>query len=45
MLIIIQARSDSKRFPQKIYSKIKNKTLLENIIDNLSDLNFKICVC
>ena len=45
MLIVKQARSDSKRFPQKIYSKIKNKTLLENIIDNLSDLNFKICVC
>tara|TARA_E500000178_G_C16825064_1_gene663359 strand:+ start:192 stop:854 length:663 start_codon:yes stop_codon:yes gene_type:complete len=45
MLIIIQARSDSKRFPNKVYSKIKNKTLLENIIDALKPLGLKICIC
>jgi spore coat polysaccharide biosynthesis protein SpsF len=45
MLIAIQARSDSKRFPKKIFSKINNKTILENIIQNLKSLNIKICVC
>ncbi len=45
MIIVIQARSDSKRFPKKIYKKLNNKTILENIIDNLKILNLKICVC
>jgi|TARA_B100001093_G_C26843661_1_gene1021731 spore coat polysaccharide biosynthesis protein SpsF (cytidylyltransferase family) len=45
MIIAIQARSDSKRFPNKIFQKINNKTILENIIDNLKKLNLKIYIC
>ena len=33
--IIIQGRSDSKRFPQKILKKIDNRTVLQFLIDNL----------
>ena len=45
MIIAIQARSDSKRFPRKIFKKFNKKTVLENIIDNLKSLDLKICVC
>ena len=36
IVCIIQARSGSKRFKDKILSKIKNKTLLEILIERLS---------
>lgn len=45
MIIAIQARSDSKRFPNKIFQKINNKTILENVIENLKKLNLKIYIC
>lgn len=45
MIIAIQVRCDSKRFPRKIFSKVNNKSIIENIIDNLSVLNLKICLC
>ncbi len=32
-LIIVQARLTSKRFPRKILFKIKNKTILQHVID------------
>ena len=35
--IIIQGRSDSKRFPQKILKKIDNRTVLQFLIDSLLD--------
>ena len=36
--IILQARSDSKRFPNKILKKINNKTILELIIERLKKI-------
>ena len=35
MLAIIQARSSSKRFPKKIFRKIKKRTLIEMVIRRL----------
>jgi len=35
MLAIIQARSSSKRFPKKIFKKIKKRTLIEMVIERL----------
>ena len=45
MIIAIQVRSDSKRFPRKIFSRLNKKSIIENIIDNLSVLNLNICLC
>ncbi len=33
--IIIQARSDSKRFPQKILKKVNNKEILTIMLERL----------
>ena len=44
MIIAIQARSDSKRFPRKIFKKFNKKTVLENIIDNLKSLDKNMCL-
>ena len=35
--IFLQARLNSKRFPKKIFMKIKNKTIIEIIIERLTD--------
>ena len=37
--IILQARSNSKRFPNKVLKKIKNKTILELIIHRLRNIS------
>ena len=37
--IIIEARTGSKRFPNKIIKKIKNRTLLEYLIDRVKFQN------
>ena len=39
-LIIIQARTGSKRFPKKIIKKIDGKTIIEILLDRLNK-NFK----
>ena len=39
--IVIQARSGSKRFPNKIFYKIGNKSILEHVIDRVKSVNFK----
>lgn len=38
-VIIIQARSDSHRFPQKVFSKIENKPMLWHIINRIKPIN------
>jgi spore coat polysaccharide biosynthesis protein SpsF len=35
MLCLVQARSSSKRFPKKIFFKIKKKTLIEKVVDRI----------
>ena len=37
--IILQARSNSKRLPNKVLKKIKNKTILELIIHRLRNIS------
>lgn len=39
--IIIQARSGSKRFPNKIFKLIGSKTVLEHVISRVNKVNFK----
>lgn len=39
--IIIQARSDSRRFPKKIFNKIGNKNILEHVISRIKKVKFK----
>lgn len=39
--IIVQARSGSTRLPSKIFLKIKDKTILENVIDQIKKIKFK----
>ncbi len=39
--IVIQARSGSKRFPNKIFYKIGYKSILEHVIDRVKSVNFK----
>ena len=39
--IIIQARNNSLRFPNKLFYKVKNKTLIEILILRLKKLNLK----
>ena len=41
LFIFIQARLDSRRFPNKILKKIKNKTILEIMISRLKFFNSK----
>ena len=35
MLILIQARMDSKRFPKKVLKKIKSKELLKYMVERI----------
>ena len=35
MLVVVQARSDSNRFPEKIFKKINNTTIIELILKRL----------
>ena len=42
--IILQARSDSKRFPNKVLKKINNKTILELIIERLKKISNTILI-
>jgi len=44
LIIIIQARMNSKRLPGKVLKKINKKTVLENIIFRLKNLNYTIVV-
>ena len=39
--IIIQARNNSLRFPNKLFYKIKDKTLIEILILRLKKIKFK----
>ena len=39
--IIIQARSNSKRFPKKIFNKIGDKNILEHVIYRVKKVKFK----
>ena len=39
--IIIQARSGSKRFPNKIFKLIGSKTVLEHVIYRVIKVNFE----
>jgi len=39
--IIVQARSNSKRFPKKIFYKIGHKSILEHVIDRIKKAKFK----
>ena len=39
--IIVQARSNSKRFPKKIFYKIGNKSILEHVIYRIKKVKFK----
>ena len=41
MIIFIQARLNSKRYPKKIIKKIKNKTFIEIMMSRLKELNKK----
>ena len=41
LLIIIQARTSSKRLPGKVLLKLRNKTILEIIIQKLQKLKIK----
>ena len=36
MLVVVQARSDSNRFPEKIFKKINNISIIELILKRLS---------
>ena len=36
--ILLQARTDSKRFPKKIWKKINEKTMLEIIVERLKNI-------
>ena len=40
MLIIIQARSNSKRFPNKVMFKINKKPIIMHVIENLKRSKF-----
>ena len=42
--IIIQARTGSTRFKNKILQKINKKTILEILLDRLIDSNFKVII-
>ena len=44
MIIIIQARSNSKRFPGKIYQKVNGKPLIEYAIDAAKETKINFCV-
>ena len=39
--IIIQARSNSRRFPKKIFNKIGHKNILEHVIYRIKKVKFK----
>jgi len=43
-LIIIQARSNSKRFPNKIFCRVKGKRLIDYSIDNALKLKMPLFV-
>ena len=39
--VIIQARSGSKRLPNKVLTKLGDKTILEHVIGRVKKVNFK----
>ena len=39
--IIIQARSGSKRFPNKIFKLIGSKTVLDHVVSRVNKVSFK----
>jgi len=41
LLIIIQARTSSKRLPGKVLMKINNKTILERVINLIKKIKVK----
>ena len=41
MLIIIQARTNSQRFPKKVLYKLENKPIIVHVLDRLKKSKFK----
>ena len=41
MLIIVQARTSSQRFPNKVLFKLENKPLIIHVLDRLKKSKFK----
>ena len=41
MLIIVQARTNSHRFPKKILYKLENKPIIIHVLDRLKKSKFK----
>ena len=41
MLILVQARTNSKRFPRKVLHEIQGKPLILHVIEKLKKSNFK----